>query len=205
MFQLSEEIKLFLISMTPIGELRVSIPIGIAVYKLNPVLVYFVSVLGNIFAVLLVLVSLGVISNFLSKRFYFFNRFFAWLFSKTRNDHALKIEKYGIYALPIFVAVPLPFTGGWTGALIAFVFGMPFWTSFPLISLGILIAGLLVLLISQAGVTLNTYFGWQVLIGLLIIFLVGLFIYKKMKLRELTPVVSSPLSKEDKNNNQYES
>ena len=172
-------IKVFFLSMMPFGELRASIPVGIAVYKMDPALVFFVSVLGNITAVLLILIFLGFISRYLSRKSYLFNRFFAWLFTRTKDKHYAIIEKYGIYALAVFVAVPLPFTGGWTGALIAFVFGIPFWQSFLSIAAGVLIAGLLVVFIVQAGVALSVYFGWQALIGVAVVFWIGTLLYKQ--------------------------
>ncbi len=173
-------IKVFLLSMTPFGELRASIPVGIAIYKMDPASVFFISVLGNIVAVLLVLMFLGFISTYLSRKSYLFNRFFAWLFTRTKDKHYAIIEKYGIYALAIFVAIPLPFTGGWTGVLIAFVFGIPFWQAFLSIGVGILIAGLLVLFVVQAGVALSAYFGWQALIGIAVVFWVGTLIFKQL-------------------------
>ena len=155
--------------MTPIGELRVAIPMGLTVYKLSPAAVYFFSVLGNLFSVLLVLGFLGAFSRWTSDNIYFFNRFFVWLFSQTRKNHYDKVNKYGLYLLPFFVAVPLPITGGWTAALIAFVFGMPFKKAFPLIGLGVLIAGLIVSFLTKAGIAIESNFGWQALIGVILI------------------------------------
>lgn len=174
-------LKTFILAMTPIGELRASIPIALTAYKLTPGTAYIVSVLGNIFAVFLILIFLGIISRWLSKNIYFFNRFFAWIFSKTREKHSLKVEKYGCYVLPFFVAIPLPITGGWTAALLAFVFNIPFKKAFPLISLGILIAGAIVLSVSSAGIALKQYFGWQVLLGAIAGSAVIYFLYKIIK------------------------
>jgi len=179
-----EVIKVFLMAMTPIGELRLAIPMALTVYQMEPILAYIVSVSGNILAVFLILVFLGFISRWLSSHFYFFNRFFNWLFSKTRENHSLKMEKYGVYALPLFVAIPLPITGGWTASLVAFVFGVPFRKSFPLISLGVFIAGIIVLLSVNTGIAINQYFGWQVLIGAFLTLIIIHLIYKRIKKHE---------------------
>lgn len=176
-----EIFKIFLLAMTPIGELRAAIPIGLVVYKLDLVTVYIVSVLGNIFSTFLVLVLLGSFSKWSSEKFYFFNRFFAWLFSRTRKNHSLKVEKYGLYLLPLFVAIPLPITGAWTASLVAFVFGAPFRKSFPLISLGIMIAGFIVGFLTQTGITISNYFGWQTLIGIILSIGIIYLIYVKIK------------------------
>jgi len=164
-----EGLKIFLLAMTPVGELRIAIPIGLATSKLSVVDVYFFAVLGNIFAVFLILVFLGAFSRWTSKNIYFFNRFFGWLFSRTRKNHYNRVNKYGLYLLPFFVAIPLPITGGWTASLIAFVFGMPFKKAFPLICLGVLIAGVVVSFLTQTGIAIGRNFGGQVLLGLLLI------------------------------------
>ena len=169
-----EGLKIFVLAMTPIGELRIAIPIGLTVYQMNPISVYFFAVLGNISAVFLILVFLGAFSRWTSKKIYFFNRFFSWLFSQTRKNHCDRVNKYGLYLLPIFVAIPLPITGGWTASLIAFVFGMPFRKAFPLICLGVVAAGVIVSFLSQAGITIGKNFGGQVLVGVL---LISVFIY----------------------------
>ncbi len=174
-------IKTFLLAMTPVGELRLAIPVALTVYNLEPAVAYLVSVLGNIFAVFLILILLGLVSKWLSRQFYFFNRFFAWLFSRTRRNHTSKVERYGSYILPLFVAIPLPITGGWTASLVAFVFNIPFKKAFPLIVSGILVAGLIVLSISNAGIALSRYFGWQTLLGTIAAVTLIYLIYNKRK------------------------
>lgn len=163
------ELQIFLLAMTPIGELRASIPAGLSVYNLNWILVYLISVIGNLLPVILLLYFLKPVSNWLSKRFKIFQLFFTWLFKRTRRRYDHEMEKYGYPALIVFVAIPLPMTGAWTGALIAFLFGIPFKKAFPLITLGIMIAGIIVLVISKTGIVIEEYFGWQVLIGFLLL------------------------------------
>ncbi len=138
------ELKIFLIAMTPFGELRAAIPIALEIYKLPIWSAYFWSVLGNLVPVILILKGLKITSEYLSHRIYFFNRFFAWLFERTRNNHAQKVKKWKEWVLIALVAIPLPFTGAWTGSLVAFVFGFPFRKAFPLIVLGVMIAGIIV-------------------------------------------------------------
>ncbi len=178
---MTPEIQTFLLAMTPVGELRVAIPVGLTIHQLSPAAAYFIAVLGNIFAVFLILTFLGAFSRWSSRHIYFFNRFFTWLFSRTKRNHQEKVKKYGIYLLPFFVALPLPITGGWTGSLIAFVFGMPFKKTFPLISLGIMTAGLIVLFLSQAGIAVEKSFGWQILIGIIVSITFVWLIFKKLK------------------------
>lgn len=142
------QLIVLLISMLPISELRGAIPIAISVYNMSASAAFFWAVLGNIVPVIFILWLLKTVSNFLSHHSYFFNRFFVWLFENTRRKHSKKFERWRNLALVILVAIPLPFTGAWTGSLAAFVFGIPIKKAFPLIILGILIAGAIVSLVT---------------------------------------------------------
>ncbi len=143
------EIKTFLIAMSPIIELRGSIPIALTVYRLPLWSAYLFSVLGNLVPLILIISVLNPISKILSKKIYFFNRFFNWLFSHTRRADLSLFEKWGEkLAVIILVAIPIPFIGGWTGAICAFVFGIPFKKALPLVTIGCLIAGVIVTLLT---------------------------------------------------------
>ena len=164
---MTAEIQTFLLAMTPIGELRVALPAALTIYHLSLTKAYLISVAGNLVPVIFFLLFLGPLSKWLSKNFRIFQRFFSWLFKRKREKYNSRMEKYGYPALVIFVAIPLPVTGGWTGALIAFLFGISFKRAFPLIALGIMIAGGIVLGLTQAGITIEKNLGWQVLVGIL--------------------------------------
>lgn len=151
---MNPEFITLLISMLPISELRGAIPIAISVYNISVLSAFFWAVLGNIIPVIFILWLLERVSNFLSHHIYFFNRFFAWLFEKTRRNHLKKFERWKEFALVILVAIPLPFTGAWTGSLAAFVFGIPIKHAFPLIVLGVLIAGIIVSLVTVGIISL---------------------------------------------------
>ena len=152
---MSGELVVFFSSMLPITELRGSIPLGVAFYDLPVFLVFVLSIVGNLIAAAIVLFLLDLLINrFLIHKIYIFNRFFSWLFSWTRKRHTEKFNRYRNLALIILVAIPLPFTGAWTGALAAFVFGISFKRAFPLIVLGVLIAGVIVSIITLGIVSL---------------------------------------------------
>ena len=142
-------IETFFLAMTPVGELRVSLPVALMAYNMNWPAAFLVSVIGNLVPILFLLLFLGPLSDWLSLRFKTCNRFFSWLFERTRKKSSSRIEKYGSIALVSFVAIPLPFTGAWTGAVAAFLFNIPFKKAFPLITLGVVIAGAIVLLLTQ--------------------------------------------------------
>ncbi len=139
-------LKIAFISALPITELRGAIPIALIIYKMPVFPAYFFAVLGNIMPVIFLLLYLKPFSDFLC-RWHFLNIFFKWLFKRT-HQYEEKFEKYGALFLLVFVAVPLPGTGAWTGSIAAFVFGIRFWYAFPAIVGGIIIAGIIVTLTS---------------------------------------------------------
>ncbi|MCQ6961987.1 COG2426 family protein [Methanolobus chelungpuianus] len=142
-----------IISCLPIFELRGAIPIALGVYGLSPVRAYMLAVLGNMLPVIPLLLFLDPVSTQL-RRYTVFDRFFSWLFNRTRRNHEERFEKYGLLALTLFVAVPLPVTGAWTGCAAAFVFGIKFKHAFPAILAGVMIAGLIVSIVTLTGISL---------------------------------------------------
>lgn len=143
-----KEVSTMIIAMTPIFELRGSIPVAITVFGMNPFMAYFWSVLGNILPVIVLVFFLEKVTLFLSEKFEFWKKFFDWLFARTRKKAHKQIEKYGDWGLFFLVAIPLPITGGWTGALAAFLFGIGKIKSILVISLGIMTAGIIVSLLT---------------------------------------------------------
>jgi len=148
MDNLTEVLKIFLTALTPIGELRASIPLGLTVFHQPIWIVFVVSIIGNMIPPMLILWLFPKISQWLMAKSRLMNRFLTWLFERTRKKTKDKIERYGDLALIIFVAIPLPNTGAWTGALAAWLFGIPFKKAVPNIFYGVLIAGVVVTLIT---------------------------------------------------------
>lgn len=135
----------FLISMIPIVELRGAIPVAYAM-GLGPLNSYIVSVIGNMLPVPFILLLITPFCNLLkkTKALAWFPR---WLDAKVeKNRH--KVEKYAFWGLFLFVAIPLPGTGAWTGSLIASFLGFDFKRSFFSVLLGVLCAGLIMTLLS---------------------------------------------------------
>lgn len=137
-------IAVLLISMLPVAELRAAIPIGISSYGMSWPAALGWSLLGNIFIVAVLLWVLGPVSSWLMRVSTTMRRFFDWLFARTRRRVSTSFERWGALALLLFVAIPLPMTGGWTGAVAAFIFGIPKAKSLLIISLGVFIAGIIV-------------------------------------------------------------
>lgn len=141
---LPHELVTFILSMLPISELRGAIPYAIGVGHLPWHQAYLISVIGNFVPVIPILWFIGPVSDYL-RRSRHFDRFFEWLFARTRRKGKL-IQRFEILGLVLFVAIPLPVTGAWTGSLAAFLFGVRKSVALPAIFLGILIAGVVVTL-----------------------------------------------------------
>ena len=138
------QIGTLLLAMLPIGELRGSIPFALTVYKMGVWESYFWSVIGNMLPVAFLIVGLEKVSQFLIKRSPLAEKFFAWLFARTRKKFTGNFEKWGEFALVLFVAIPLPVTGAWTASMAAYLFGIPLKKAMFFIFLGVLIAGIVV-------------------------------------------------------------
>ena len=146
---LSRAVSIAAISTLPIVELRGAVPVGIVAFEMPWWKVYLVAVVGNMIPIPFILLLLGPVSNFLMK-FPLGKKFFDWLFSRTRKKSA-SIEKYEALGLTIFVAIPLPVTGGWTGAMAAFLMGIPFGKSMLYILMGVMIAGVIMTVLALLG------------------------------------------------------
>jgi uncharacterized membrane protein len=139
--------KTIILAMMPIGELRASIPVALFSYGLPAWQSFLFSVLGNMIPVFFLLIFLKPITELLSK-VPFVKKFLDWFFEKTEGRHKEKFLKFKDFALVTLVAIPLPFTGVWTASIAANLFRVPFKRALLLIFLGVLIAGVLVLLTS---------------------------------------------------------
>ncbi len=139
--------------MIPIAELRVAIPVTIAGFDLPIWSAYLWSVVGNIIPAVFLLLFLEPVAEWLSKHSRAFEKFFTWLFRRTRERFTTQSARYGVFiALLLFVAIPLPITGAWTGSAAAFLFGVRFRRALLAIGLGVLIAGVVVTL-TTVGIT----------------------------------------------------
>ncbi len=132
---------LIISSSLPFIEARYTIPPAILSGQFTAPEAFLLGFTGNVVPVIVLLLLLEPISIFLAERSAFFERFFTWLFNRTRR-HSARFEKWGALALMPFVAVPLPVTGAWTACAAAFVFGIRFRYALPTIAAGILIAAM---------------------------------------------------------------
>lgn len=141
-----------LISMVPVIELRGAIPVAIAVLGMPWQQAVLISVLGNMLPVPIILLFIEWILGLIAKTRWG-SKFTSWLFTRTRNRGKV-VERYEELGLAVFVGIPLPGTGAWTGALAARIFGLPFWKSLLWIFIGVLLAAAVVTLLTLLGTTL---------------------------------------------------
>lgn len=140
---------IFLCSMVPIIELRGAIPMGAALdipFYIN----YIISVVGNMLPVPFILLFIRHILHWM-KKIPKLDKIAAWIENKAEKNKA-KVLKYATFGLYIFVAIPLPGTGAWTGALVAAMLDMRMKRSIPAILLGVMTAGVIMSLASYGAI-----------------------------------------------------
>lgn len=146
---LSEFLQVFFTAAAPISELRGAIPLGIVTHDISWPIVFVVAIAGNLLPVPFLLLFLDPLTRLLSKA-KLFEKIINWFFERTRRRGKL-VERYERIGLTLFVAIPLPITGAWTGSILAFLLGMSFWRAFFSIVLGVLIAGAIVTALTMIG------------------------------------------------------
>jgi len=155
---MSSEIITFLLGATPVGEARVAIPWGMTFGGLLPAEAFFWGVLGNICAIVAITFLLKPIADFARKNSKILDHFFIKLFKKTRKEHSKRFERFEELLIILLVAIPLPGSGGYTGVLVAWLFGIRKRISIMLISLGVVISGLVTLGLTTGAITLAKLF-----------------------------------------------
>ena len=142
-----EELCVFFCSMIPIIELRGAIPIGFA-FGLPWWQSYILAVVGNMLPVPFILLLIKAVITWMThSKIKFFNKLAAWLNRRVEKRRD-KIEKYSFWGVCLFVAVPLPVTGAWTGSLVAAMIDMKFWKALLSCLFGVMIAGVIMTLVS---------------------------------------------------------
>ncbi len=145
-------ITTFFVSMVPIIELRGAIPIATGM-QLSPWIAIPVAMIGNILPIPFIII--------------FIKRIFAWMrklspklnkivdkMEQKADKNKEKVLRYAFWGLVLFVAIPLPGTGAWTGALVAAMLDMPLKKAFPAIAVGVLGAGFLISFLSYGAASL---------------------------------------------------
>ena len=151
-----KELWAFLISMLPIVEIRGALPVALA-SGVHPLLAFPLTIIGNMLPVPFILLFIRPVFNYLKKRpkiHKIVQRLEDKAFAKSDN-----IRKYDMIGLMLFVGIPLPGTGAWTGALIAALLDMRLKRAIPAIFLGVIMASVIVGAISFGGIS---FLSWMI-------------------------------------------
>ena len=148
---LSDLLQTLLAAMTPVGELRLSIPWAIyhlhmPWYKALPI-----SIVGNMLPVTFLIFTLDRIVNLARLYSSILSRILDWWISRSTRLYTGLYRRHGALALIGLVAIPLPFTGAWTGSLVALAFRIRPRVAIPLIGFGVIISGILITVLTEAG------------------------------------------------------
>ncbi|MFA5093177.1 MAG: small multi-drug export protein [Candidatus Omnitrophota bacterium] len=155
--QLPKDYIVVIVAALPISELRGAIPLGLSL-GMPLTKVFWLAVLGNCLIVAPALFLFAPVTNALRK-FKIWARFFEWIFARTKNNSEA-IAKYEALGLVLFVAIPLPMTGAWSGVIAASLFKIRFRYAFLAIICGVICAGLMVSALCTLGIV-----SWKAVVG----------------------------------------
>ena len=159
---LSRELITVVLAMLPVAELRASLPVSVNILHLPWYQAFYLSVIGNLIPVPFLLLFFDAVSRLIQKTAAG-KRLIEWLLTRTSRRTGV-IQKYKQLGLMVFVALPLPFTGAWTGSLASYILGLKFWYAFIPILIGVFIAAIIVTILTLLG-----WVGAGIAIGALII------------------------------------
>ncbi len=138
------EVATLLLAMLPIGELRASIPLGIEFFDLRPLVAFIVSIIGNTIPMFIVVYGVEALAKWADQNWKWFHHCLEHFYERTERVTRVRYQKYGVVALFLLTAIPLPLTGVWTASLATVIFRVPHRKAFPAIILGMIVAGIIV-------------------------------------------------------------
>lgn len=139
--KIPNELTVFIISVLPVLELRGGL-IAAKLLDMDIIKAFIFCYVGNMLPIPFILLFLRKIFDLMRKSKKLGK--IVGKLEKKAEKHRKTIDKYGAWGLLVLVAIPLPGTGGWTGALVAEIMDIKFKKALPIIALGVLIAGLIV-------------------------------------------------------------
>ena len=147
---MTKEIALTLLTtVLPISELRGGIPLGVSL-GLDPLFTFSIAIIANALMFFPIFFALCLFYDKLLSRIPLFNKYLDIL----RKRGKPKVDKYGFWGLIFFVAIPLPITGVYTGTVLAWLLDMDWKKAFPAVGLGVIVAGVVVLLITLGVISI---------------------------------------------------
>ncbi|HOU17487.1 MAG TPA: small multi-drug export protein [Candidatus Marinimicrobia bacterium] len=154
---INEIIKMIAITFVPTLELRASIPYGIFAAKISWLIVFAVCVVANIIVGILIYLLMDLIIKIITK-IPVITKVWDNYVAKTQQKIQKGVDKYGKWALAIFIGIPLPGSGVYTGALAAYLIGLRFKKFMVANVIGVIIAGIAVTVICLTGASVSNIF-----------------------------------------------
>lgn len=149
--ELTARFFVFAFSAVPFTELRLALPIALTVFRIPVIEAYFLAVVGNIMPVIFLFAGLPPLVSWARLKAPPLDRFLTWWFGRVIRQYQGKLDRWGMLALLIFVAIPLPMTGAWTGTIAAYLFNLSKTYAFIYIVIGVMISGILVTTLTLIG------------------------------------------------------
>lgn len=146
------------VATLPLVEQRLAIPFGFFSQHLSIWNALLAGIIGNVVSVGIVLWLWPIVARFAAKHSPICDRFLQRLFARTRKKHSHQFTTWGSIFLIFFVMLPIPGSGGWSGSLVAWLFGVPYWRAMKLIFIGLILGAFLV-----AGMTVGIDESLQIL------------------------------------------
>lgn len=148
-WDLGDIAKFVLVTVSPISELRGGIPLGIAL-GLDPWFTFFAAIVANTLIFFPIFFVLRLFYDKFLSRIPLFGRYL----DRLRRRGKPVVERYGFWGLFLFVAVPLPFSGAYTGTILAWLLDVDWRKAFPAVGLGVVVAGVIVFLITLGVISI---------------------------------------------------
>lgn len=144
-----------IVGMTPVIEIRGAIPIGVATFHLSYFEAFIASFIGNIIPIYFIIKFIRPLFDFFS-RWKIFRIVIDWATNKATKkiEENERLQTFVSFGLFLFVAIPIPTTGAWVGALVANFLNLPVKKAFPPLALGVFVAGLIVLFVTGGVITI---------------------------------------------------
>lgn len=139
----------------PIGELRFAVPWAMVHFGFPWYQAFLLALIGNLIPVLILPIVLRRLGHLFLKAPRPIGNILQWRVNRLKGGAGVWVTKYGRWALVPFVATPLPFTGAWTGCLLAWAMDVHPRRSMPVLALGVLVAAILVTTLTELGVSIS--------------------------------------------------
>lgn len=146
----TDGLTVFFLSMLPVAELKAGLLYGVFKLRMDLIVAFLWSVTGNMVPIFFILKFLDPVVKWLFQHSAFLKHHLEQYFQKLHAKHSSKFNDAGAIFLAIFVAIPSPGAGAWTGAALAYLLNIPFWLAFGAIFLGVLADGIIVASLSGA-------------------------------------------------------